>query len=204
MRTFLAGPEGPRARARERLLEAGCEDVRVADSHGQLAESLCEWPEALVVIGGDALSARPYLQVAVRAGSPALILLGGRPGESGQAMIAAGARGALHEDIPAPSLAAALGALRSGLIVLDPALEPAAGPAPGKPDPFTRHQSLTRREQQILALIATGASNKLIARRLEVSSNTVKFHLAAIFAKLSVATRAEAVAEAIRRGQLSL
>ena len=60
------------------------------------------------------------------------------------------------------------------------------------------HRSLTARERQILSLIATGASNKAIARRLEVSGNTVKFHLAAIFAKLGVHSRLEAVAYATR------
>jgi DNA-binding NarL/FixJ family response regulator len=63
---------------------------------------------------------------------------------------------------------------------------------------------LTSREREILALVASGTSNKGIARALSVSANTVKFHLAAVFDKLNAATRAEAVAEAIRRGELSL
>jgi len=63
---------------------------------------------------------------------------------------------------------------------------------------------LTSRERQILSLVASGTSNKGIARALSVSANTVKFHLAAVFDKLNAATRAEAVAEAIRRGELSL
>lgn len=63
---------------------------------------------------------------------------------------------------------------------------------------------LTSREREILGLVASGTSNKGIARALSVSANTVKFHLAAVFDKLNAATRAEAVAEAIRRGELSL
>jgi len=63
---------------------------------------------------------------------------------------------------------------------------------------------LTSREREILGLVASGTSNKGIARSLSVSANTVKFHLAAVFDKLNAATRAEAVAEAIRRGELSL
>jgi DNA-binding NarL/FixJ family response regulator len=63
---------------------------------------------------------------------------------------------------------------------------------------------LTSREREILGLVASGTSNKGIARVLSVSANTVKFHLAAVFDKLNAATRAEAVAEAIRRGELSL
>jgi ATP/maltotriose-dependent transcriptional regulator MalT len=71
-------------------------------------------------------------------------------------------------------------------------------------EPRRSGRPLTTREREILALVASGTSNKGIARALRVSANTVKFHLAAVFDKLNAATRAEAVAEAIRRGELSL
>jgi ATP/maltotriose-dependent transcriptional regulator MalT len=71
-------------------------------------------------------------------------------------------------------------------------------------EPRRSGRPLTTREREILALVASGTSNKGIARALAVSANTVKFHLAAVFDKLNAATRAEAVAEAIRRGELSL
>lgn len=207
--TLLAGSALSNARILDRLLEAGCGEVRVTGSQGQLADSLREWPEALVVIGGDRLALRPYLHRAVQAGASVLVLLEGVPLESsGEALIAAGARGALRDDIPAPGLAAALAAVRCGLIVLDPALASSPQALVAATDPADAErpvtQALTRREQQVLSLIAIGASNKGIARRLGVSSNTVKFHLASLFSKLHVTTRAEAVAEAIRRGQLSL
>jgi DNA-binding NarL/FixJ family response regulator len=67
-----------------------------------------------------------------------------------------------------------------------------------------RPARLTSREREVLALVATGISNKGIARQLQVSPNTVKFHIAAILDKLDAATRAEAVAAAVRRGELSL
>jgi DNA-binding NarL/FixJ family response regulator len=63
---------------------------------------------------------------------------------------------------------------------------------------------LTSREREVLALVATGISNKGIARQLQVSPNTVKFHIAAILDKLDASTRAEAVAAALRSGELSL
>ncbi len=63
---------------------------------------------------------------------------------------------------------------------------------------------LTTRERQILTLIAAGVSNKGIARELGVSPNTVKFHLSTLFSKLGVTKRAEAIAAAARRGELSL
>jgi DNA-binding NarL/FixJ family response regulator len=70
--------------------------------------------------------------------------------------------------------------------------------------PRRNGRPLTSREREILSLVASGTSNKGIARALAVSANTVKFHLAAVFDKLNAATRAEAVAEAIRRGEISL
>jgi two-component system, NarL family, nitrate/nitrite response regulator NarL len=62
---------------------------------------------------------------------------------------------------------------------------------------------LTPREREVLALVADGISNKAIARQLQVSPNTVKFHIAAILDKLDVATRADAVVAAVRRGEIS-
>jgi DNA-binding CsgD family transcriptional regulator len=63
---------------------------------------------------------------------------------------------------------------------------------------------LTNRERQILSLLADGLVNKQIAERLGISVNTVKTHLELLFDKLEVATRAEAVATAVRRGLLLL
>ena len=63
---------------------------------------------------------------------------------------------------------------------------------------------LSGREQQILALLADGLINKQIAARLGISTNTVKTHLELLFEKLGVATRAEAVATAVKRGMLLL
>jgi len=59
---------------------------------------------------------------------------------------------------------------------------------------------LTEREQEILRLIATGTSNKEIARQLFISSNTVKVHLRNIFNKIGVASRTEAAVYAIHEG----
>ncbi|HEX6572573.1 MAG TPA: helix-turn-helix transcriptional regulator, partial [Steroidobacteraceae bacterium] len=63
---------------------------------------------------------------------------------------------------------------------------------------------LSPREREILAHVAAGASNKQIAAACGVSPNTVKFHLAHLFAKLGADSRAEAVATAIARGELAI
>ncbi len=63
---------------------------------------------------------------------------------------------------------------------------------------------LTPREMEILTAIGEGSSNKQIARRLGISTHTVKFHLEAVFAKLDASSRAEALAKGLRRGLIEL
>jgi two-component system nitrate/nitrite response regulator NarL len=55
------------------------------------------------------------------------------------------------------------------------------------------HVHLTRREREVLALLCEGASNKVIAGRLRISSGTVKVHISNIFRALQVSNRLQAV-----------
>ncbi|HEU4516336.1 MAG TPA: response regulator transcription factor [Steroidobacteraceae bacterium] len=69
-------------------------------------------------------------------------------------------------------------------------------PRPGTFTPNERAQAslgITGREREVLQLLAAGRSNKEIARRLGVSPNTVKTHVARLFGKLQVARRTEAI-----------
>ncbi len=63
---------------------------------------------------------------------------------------------------------------------------------------------LTPREIEVLNLMAEGASNKTIARRLEISVHTVKFHVGSLLDKLDAAGRTDAVAHAARLGVINL
>jgi len=63
---------------------------------------------------------------------------------------------------------------------------------------------LTARELEVLALLAEGASNKLIARRLGISTHTAKYHVASLLEKLDAVSRADVVASAARIGVLHL
>jgi DNA-binding CsgD family transcriptional regulator len=62
---------------------------------------------------------------------------------------------------------------------------------------------LSEREHEVLRGLSEGKSNKLIARKLDLSAATVNFHVRNVFRKLSVRKRASAVAKARRRGLLS-
>ena len=63
---------------------------------------------------------------------------------------------------------------------------------------------LTRRELEVLALVTEGLSNRMIAKRLVLSERTIDHHVAAILRKLRVKTRAEATAQAVRLGAISV
>lgn len=64
--------------------------------------------------------------------------------------------------------------------------------------------TLSPREREILALLAEGMGNKIVAARLGISEHTVKTHVASIFQKLGADTRAEAVAIGARSGLILL
>ena len=64
--------------------------------------------------------------------------------------------------------------------------------------------ALTQRELDVLALMAEGASNKMIARQLSISVHTVKFHVGSLLDKLDATGRTDAVAHAARRGVIEL
>ena len=78
--------------------------------------------------------------------------------------------------------------------VVRPLLDQLSGKDPAEADP------LSAREREILGLISDGLENKQIARRLDISEATVKTHLKAVFERLEVRSRAEAVAVGLRLG----
>jgi DNA-binding CsgD family transcriptional regulator len=63
---------------------------------------------------------------------------------------------------------------------------------------------LTPRELEVLGLLAEGASNKEIARRLGISVHTAKFHVGSVIEKLDAVGRTDAVAHAARLGVINL
>jgi NarL family two-component system response regulator YdfI len=65
-------------------------------------------------------------------------------------------------------------------------------------------EALTNREREVLELVSQGLSNKLIARRLQISEHTVKFHISSISTKLGASSRTDAVSRGVRRGLITL
>jgi DNA-binding NarL/FixJ family response regulator len=65
-------------------------------------------------------------------------------------------------------------------------------------------EELTPRERDVLALLADGYGNRVIAARLGISEHTVKFHLASIFGKLNASTRTEAVRRGLDLGLIDI
>jgi len=65
-------------------------------------------------------------------------------------------------------------------------------------------ETLTPREREVLEWLAEGLTNRAIAARLGISDHTVKFHVASIYGKLGVSTRAEAIRRGLRRGFITI
>lgn len=65
-------------------------------------------------------------------------------------------------------------------------------------------EPLTAREREVLELVSQGLSNKLIARQLQISEHTVKFHISSIAAKLGATSRTDSVRLGLRRGLITL
>ena len=83
-------------------------------------------------------------------------------------------------------------------IVMAPSMDAPASELRRHDEPLA--EPLTARELEVLASLAEGLPNKAIATALGISDQTVKFHVAAIIAKLGASNRTEAVRRAVRRG----
>jgi DNA-binding NarL/FixJ family response regulator len=94
----------------------------------------------------------------------------------------------------------------AGMMVLHPAAASGAAPraVPDRTVSSAPAESFTPREREVLALVAEGLANKMIARKLGITEHTVKFHLNAILTKLGAQSRTEAVVKATRMGLLAL
>ena len=133
---------------------------------------------------------------------PFLILLRGDAPPSLIARVTSNGASFVSDGVTREQLVSALGAVASGLLVREPA--PTVRALRAESASIPEVDSLTAREHEILVFLGEGLGNRDIARALGLSDHTVKFHLRAIFIKLGVRSRTEAVSVAVRRGLLML
>ncbi|MBA3533809.1 MAG: response regulator transcription factor [Ardenticatenales bacterium] len=124
------------------------------------------------------------------------------------ALLEAGASGYMLKTGTVKELIRAIHEVAGGQSALDPIIarkvvQQIAGGTPRQKQ-REAYEALTEREQEVLALLAEGKSNKEIAESLIISDRTVQTHLSNIFGKMGVSSRTEAVLEAIRRGWLTI
>lgn len=112
--------------------------------------------------------------------------------------------GIVSPDAPPEELQAAVAAAARGLVVFERSLVERLTLAPEEDGEDEAPSPLTGRETEVLELLSRGLPNKQVARRLDISEHTVKFHVSSIFAKLGASSRAEAVALGARRGAITL
>lgn len=140
-------------------------------------------------------------------GTPARVLVVATRGdpEAIRRMVIAGARGVVFKDASADQLLTAIRRVHEGELWVD---RVTMGQVFSEMVNERRKQeaqperakivSLTRREREVIALVAGGLCNKAIARRMSISDNTVRHHLTSIFGKLGVPDRLALVLYALR------
>ncbi|EDZ98846.1 cyclic nucleotide-binding protein [Burkholderia sp. H160] len=212
MYILLTGPAGLFREGVEALLRGFAQD-------GEVFASNClttSWPNDrkpdCVVMDGDCLRlASDELEAARRHSrtTPVIVLLSNAQRQHVDELIAAGVSGCVEKSASSELLFSALRLAFAGGVYLPRSLvaaslhEPLAAAGaeadalrgPPHPDP---HLHLTPRQIEVLALLARGRSNKMIARQLDVSEATIKTHLTTIFKALNVSSRGEASIVAAR------
>src|SRR5712691_4590741 len=160
-------------------------DVRMPDLDGLelLRASKAQWPDTPVIMLSTYENA-PYVKRALADGASGYLLKDATPEDLGQAIgVALSGSG----NVLSPRVIQNL---------FDEAASGNSATVGGRRTEF----SLTQRENDILALLAEGKSNREIAQSLFLSEKTVKAHLAAIFRKLGVANRTQAAMAAVQMG----
>ncbi|HWX71354.1 MAG TPA: response regulator transcription factor [Xanthobacteraceae bacterium] len=183
--------------------------VGIADSPAALL-ALAERHDLDVVLSGEVPAAELLADWQARHRRPAwIVFLAKADEQKSLEALGAGASAVLSRSADLTEIVAVLRALASGFIVLQrPLLVALLDQSAAAAEPSNRDADgtprLTAREIEVLAALADGASNKEIARRLDISFHTVKFHVAAILDKLEAESRTEAVVKASQLGIVML
>jgi len=211
IRVFLiAASPLARAALQNRFKGQGVKLVGSAAAIDVLSGDLSDTQADVLLVDADGESPEAIMESLTESGLaadiPIVVLFEAASAAASAQALQAGIRAVLPREISTDQLAAALQAAAAGLIVLHPTEIPAAYPAatPASQPLAELPEPLTRREREVLQMLAAGLANKEIAARLNISDHTAKFHVASILGKLGAATRTEAVALGIRRGLVLL
>jgi DNA-binding NarL/FixJ family response regulator len=163
----------------------------VAASQGGHAEAAAHFQQAAAL--WHAVEA-PYLEAHARRLGAESLLQSGSAGHLDEARAELATAQAICAALGAPPELEAIAALTTefGLV-----------PEPGRPAP-SQSSVLTRREREVIALIARGYSNRAIAEALVISERTAENHVANILGKLGCTSRAQAAAYAVEHGLAAL
>lgn len=204
MRVLLVDDHAVVRRGLEDLLTgAGIEVVGSLDD-GSKAQAAVEQLQPDIVLmdlsmpGMDGIDATRDVLVA-RPGTRVIVLTSFAEHARIHAALEAGAVGYLLKDAEPEDILRALRDASEGGVPLSPRAAAALLPQ-NRPTSSATVSSLTPRERDVLALVATGLPNKSIARRLEISEKTVKAHLTRVFTVLGVSDRTSAALWAQRQG----
>lgn len=202
---LLLADDHPVVRAGLRAVLEAEPDFRIvaecADAEDAVARSGCGDVEVVLMdlrFGAGMHGADATATITARADAPRVLVLTTYDTEEDiLAAVEAGAAGYLLKDAPPEELATAVRDAAAGRSALAPAIAARLLNRMRTPE-----DTLSRREIEVLGLVAHGASNAEIAGQLFLSQATVKSHLVHIYGKLGVASRTAAVATARARGLL--
>ncbi len=204
IRVLLASASAVRRAGLEALLKSAPALKLVGSLQGAqtIVQRAAELKPNVVVADLD----RESLRLDGSANFPAVVLID-QPdaGWTAQAL-RSGVKAILPREAGLEEILPAILAAHAGLVLLDPVVtqnlvERVRGWALQTETP---HENLTRREIEVLDMLAEGLGNRQIADRLGVSDHTIKFHISSILDKLGAATRTEAVTLGLRAGLILL
>jgi DNA-binding NarL/FixJ family response regulator len=190
-------------------LDASAEVLEAADFDAALAQaSEPDSPDLIMIdLGMPGMDWRQALPLLCQRcpGSPVVVVSASDARDDILVALNSGAAGYIPKSCSGQVMLRALELVRSGGVYVPPEiltrLERAGAPA--EPGEAPAAYALTRRQTEVLVLMAEGLSNKQIARTLDISDGTVKLHVAAVLKALDAENRTRAVLVAARRGLLS-
>ncbi|MFF0204663.1 LuxR C-terminal-related transcriptional regulator [Streptomyces sp. NPDC005017] len=191
-------------RVRDRL--SALRDVEVVldePRHTALAGELTTWQQPIVLLVPPVAHAAEAVREVSAPGCRTVVLVADRAPRPAFEMIAAGARGVLDLHHAADELTTAIHAVAGGHGYVSPSVTGrmmdllAGGSATSAMARSGAEAQLTRREREVLRLLAEGRSNAEIAQLMSVTTSTVKYHVSNVLAKLGLRRRGEAIAYAL-------